>query len=78
MAEKKKTFREQLDDPLFEALGGLNIFDMPTPGKARERLLEAKKEDEEKEKNEELLKQLPKGSKGYLDIKEKKLLNARQ
>ncbi len=59
MAEKKKTLTEQLNDPLFEALGGLNIFDVPTPGKTRERLLEAQKEQEEKEKNEELLKLLP-------------------
>jgi len=43
MAEKKKTLTEQLNDPLFEALGGLNIFDVPTPGKTRERLLEAQK-----------------------------------
>ena len=74
MAEKKKTLTEQLNDPLFEALGGLNIFDVPTPGKTRERLLEAQKEDEEKEKNEELLKQLPKGSPGYTDIKDKTII----
>ena len=42
MAENKKTFKERLDDPLFEALGGFNIFDMPSPAKARERLEKAK------------------------------------
>ena len=58
MAEKKKTLTEQLNDPLFEAIGGLNIFDVPNVGAARERLLEAQKEEKETEKNEELLKQL--------------------
>ena len=26
MAEKKKTFKEQLDDPVFKALGGLDFL----------------------------------------------------
>jgi hypothetical protein len=26
MAEKKKTFKEQLEDPVFKALGGLDFF----------------------------------------------------
>ena len=52
MAEekKKKTFTERLNDPLFEALGGFNIFDVPTPGETRKRLEKAKqkkKEDDE-------------------------------
>ena len=55
MAEekKKKTFTEQLNDPLFEALGGFNIFDVPTPGETRKRLEKAKqkkKEDDELDK----------------------------
>ena len=74
MAEKKKTLTEQLNDPLFEALGGLNIFDVPTPGKARERLLEAKEKEKEKTKNEELIDKLPKGSKGYLEAKDKTII----
>ena len=27
--DKKKTLTEQLNDPAFKAIGGLNIFDMP-------------------------------------------------
>ena len=55
MAEekKKKTFTERLNDPLFEALGGFNIFDVPTPGETRKRLEKAKqkkKEDDELDK----------------------------
>ena len=74
MAEKKKTFKEQLDDPLFEALGGLNIFDMPTPGEARKRLFEAADKKDKKEKNEDLIDKLPKGSKGYLEAKDKTII----
>ena len=75
MAEKdKKTIKDQLDDPLFEALGGLNIFDMPTPGDARKRLLEAKEKEKEKTKNEELISTLPKGSKGYLEAKDQSII----
>ena len=50
MAEekKKKTFRERLDDPGFQALGGFNFFDMPiSPSDAYKRIEEAKKKDEE-------------------------------
>ena len=76
MAEKKKTLTEQLNDPLFEeAFGGLNIFDMPvTAGDAKRRVLEFKEKEKEREKNEELLKTLPKGSPGYLDIKDKTII----
>ena len=51
MAEekKKKTLTEQLNDPVFKALGGFNIFDMPvSPSAALRRIQDA----EEKEKEE--------------------------
>ena len=56
MAEekKKKTLTEQLNDPAFEALGGLNIFDMPvSPSDALRRIQDA----EEKEKEEKTLEE---------------------
>ena len=58
MAEdkKKKTFTERLNDPLFEALGGFNIFDIPTPGETRKRLEKALQKKEEDEKLEKAIK----------------------
>ena len=42
--DKKKTLTEQLNDPAFEALGGLNIFNMPvSPSDAFKKIKEAKK-----------------------------------
>ena len=66
MAEKdKKTFKEQLEDPYFEALGGFNIFSADayglTPSKTIEKLERVKK----KIKAEQKIEELPKGSEGY-------------
>jgi len=75
MAEKKKTFLEQLEEPEFKALGGLDFFSIDlSPTKTYEKIKKAKEEQKEKEKNEELLKKLPKGSKGYTDIKDKTII----
>tara|TARA_R100001224_G_scaffold7973_1_gene4284 strand:+ start:930 stop:5126 length:4197 start_codon:yes stop_codon:yes gene_type:complete len=66
VAEKdKKTFKEQLEDPYFEALGGFNIFSADayglTPSKTIEKLERVKK----KIKAEQKIEELPKGSEGY-------------
>ena len=66
MAEKdKKTFKGQLEDPYFEALGGFNIFSADayglTPSKTIEKLERVKK----KIKAEQKIEELPKGSEGY-------------
>ena len=60
MAEKKKTFKEQLDDPLFKAIGGLDFFSIDlSPTKTYEKLQAVK--EEEKEIQKELKKM------GYMD-----------
>ena len=75
MAEKKKTFKEQLDDPLFKAIGGLDFFSIDlSPTKTYEKIQAAKEEEKEKTKNEELIDKLPKGSKGYLEAKDKTII----
>ena len=75
MAEKKKTFKEQLDDPVFKALGGLDFLSIDlSPTKTYEKIVAAKEKEKEKTKNEELIDKLPKGSKGYLEAKDKTII----
>ena len=75
MADKKKTFTEQLEDPLFKALGGLDFISLDlSPSKTYEKLQVAKEKEKEKTKNEELIEKLPKGSKGYLEAKDKTII----
>jgi hypothetical protein len=67
VAEKdKKTFKEQLEDPAFKALGGLDFFTIDlSPTKTFEKIKKAKEKEKEKTKNEELINKLPIGSEGY-------------
>jgi len=75
MAEKKKTFIESLDDPVFKALGGFDFFSLDlSPTKTYEKIQAAKEKEKEKTKNEELIDKLPKGSKGYLEAKDKTII----
>ena len=61
MAEekKKKTLTEQLNDPMFQAIGGLNIFSPDarglTPTKTWEKLQKAKQKKEEDEELEKAI-----------------------
>jgi len=58
--KKKKTLTEQLNDPVFEALGGLNIFDMPvSPSDALKRIQEAEEKEKENKEIEDALKLAP-------------------
>jgi len=58
--KKKKTFRERLDDPVFQALGGFNFFDMPvSPSDALKRIEEAKQKEKENKEIEDALKLAP-------------------
>ena len=75
MAEKKKTFLEQLDDPAFKALGGLDFLSIDlSPSKTFEKIKKAKEEEKEKTKNEELIEKLPKGSKGWTEATDKTII----
>ncbi len=71
MAEKKKTFIEQLEEPEFKALGGLDFLSIDlSPSKTFKKITEAKKDEEQKQ----LLEELPKGSPGYTKIKDETIL----
>ena len=81
MAEekKKKTFTERLNDPLFEALGGFNIFDMPVSvSKTYDKLQKAKQKKEEDKELEKAIEaasdninlQSEKEKKNILDLAE--------
>ena len=67
MAEKdKKTFKEQLEDPIFKAIGGLDFWSIDlSPTKTFEKIQEAKEKEKKLEEAETAIHQLPRGSKGY-------------
>ena len=58
--DKKKTLTEQLNDPAFKAIGGLNIFDMPvSPSDALKRIKEAEEKEKKDKEIEDALKKAP-------------------